>query len=54
MRGRSFRWLDTPRQRPTSPLRNSRDASGPALLPIQADIGAVVRGVKAGEFDYPT
>jgi hypothetical protein len=24
------------------------------LLFIQADIGAVVRGVKAGEFDYPT
>ena len=37
-----------------STLRNSRDASGPALLFIQADIGAVVRGVKAGEFDYPT
>jgi hypothetical protein len=35
-------------------LRNSRDASGPALLYIQAKIGAVVRGVKAGEFDYPT
>ena len=34
--------------------RNSRDASGPALLFIQAEIGAVVRGVKAGEFDYPT
>jgi hypothetical protein len=29
-------------------------ASGPALLFIQADIGAVVRGVKAGEFDYPS
>jgi hypothetical protein len=28
--------------------------SGPALLFIQAEIGAVVRGVKAGEFDYPT
>ena len=37
-----------------STLRNSRDASGPALLFIQADIGAVVLGVKAGEFDYPT
>jgi hypothetical protein len=37
-----------------STLRNSRDASGPALLFIQAEIGAVVRGVKAGEFDYPT
>ena len=36
------------------PPRNSRDASGPALLFIQAEIGAVVRGVKAGEFDYPT
>jgi hypothetical protein len=33
---------------------HSRDASGPALLFIQAEIGAVVRGVKAGEFDYPT
>jgi hypothetical protein len=54
MRGRSFRWLDPPRQRPLSTLRNSRDASGPALLFIQAEIGAVVRGVKAGEFDYPT
>ena len=52
--GRSFRWLDPPRQRPLSTLRNSRDASGPALLFIQAEIGAVVRGVKAGEFDYPT
>jgi hypothetical protein len=39
---------------PLSTLRNSRDASGPALLFIQAEIGAVVRGVKAGEFDYPT
>ena len=38
---------------PLSILRNSRDASGPALLFIQAGIGAVVRGVKAGEFDYP-
>jgi hypothetical protein len=36
------------------PLCNSRDASRPALLLIQADISAVVRGVKAGEFDYPT
>jgi hypothetical protein len=36
------------------PCGNSRDASGPALLFNQADIGAVVRGVKAGEFDYPT
>jgi hypothetical protein len=27
---------------------------GPALLFIQAEIGAVVRGVKTGEFDYPT
>jgi hypothetical protein len=35
-------------------LRNSRDASGPALLFIQAEIGAVVRRVKAGEFDCPT
>ena len=52
--GQSFRWLDPPRQRPTFHLRNSRDASGPALLFIQAEIGAVVRGVKAGEFDYPT
>jgi hypothetical protein len=39
---------------PLSTLRKSRDASGPALLFIQAEIGAVVRGVKAGEFDYPT
>ena len=39
---------------PLSTLRNSRDASGPALVFIQAEIGAVVRGVKAGEFDYPT
>ena len=39
---------------PLSTLRNSRDASGPALLFIQAEIGAVVRRVKAGEFDYPT
>lgn len=38
---------------PTFPLCNSRDASGPALLLIQADIGGVVRGVKAGEFDLP-
>jgi hypothetical protein len=37
-----------------STLRNSRDASGQALLFLQAEIGAVVRGVKAGEFDYPT
>jgi hypothetical protein len=37
-----------------STLGNSRDASGPALLVIQAEIGAVVRGVKAGEFDYRT
>jgi len=54
MRGRSFRWLDPPRQRPLSILRNSRDASGPALLFIQAQIGPVVRGVKAGEFASPT
>jgi hypothetical protein len=54
MRGRSVRWLDPPRHGLLSTLRNSRDASGPALLFIQADIGAVVRGVKAGEFDYPT
>ena len=54
MTGRSLRWLDPPRQRPTSTLRNSPDASGPALLFIQAEIGAVVRGVEAGEFDYPT
>ena len=54
MRGRSFRWLDCPGNGPLSTLRNSRDASGPALLFIQAEIGAVVRGVKAGEFDYPT
>ena len=54
MTGRSLRWLDPPRQRPLSTLRNSRDASGPALLFIQAEIGAVVRGVEAGEFDYPT
>ncbi|HLZ24180.1 MAG TPA: hypothetical protein VKQ30_18865 [Ktedonobacterales bacterium] len=26
----------------------------PALLFIQAEIGAVVRGVQANEFDYPT
>jgi hypothetical protein len=39
---------------PRSTLRTSRDASGPALLFIQAEIGAVVRGLKAGEFDYPT
>jgi len=43
-----------PRNGPLSTLRNSRDASGPALLLIQAEIGAVVRGVEAGEFDYPT
>jgi hypothetical protein len=36
------------------PCAVSRDASGPALLFIQAEIGAVVRGVKAGEFDYAT
>ena len=36
------------------PARDTGDASGPALLFIQAEIGAVVRGVKAGEFDYPT
>jgi hypothetical protein len=54
MRGRSLRWLDPSRQRPLSTLRNSRNASGPAPLFIQAEIGAVVRGVKAGEFDYPT
>jgi hypothetical protein len=42
------------RQRPLSILRNSRDASDPALLLVQAEIGAVVRGVKAGEFDDPT
>jgi hypothetical protein len=53
--GRSFRCLDPPGNGPLSTLRNSRDASGPApLLFIQAEIGAVVRGVKAGEFDYPT
>ncbi|MGI8614974.1 MAG: hypothetical protein ACR2KL_13685 [Nocardioidaceae bacterium] len=52
--GRSFRWFDPPRQRPISTLRHSRDASGPELLFIQAEIGAVVRGVKAGDFDYPT
>ena len=39
---------------PLSTLRNSRDASGHALLFIQAETGAVVRGVKASEFDYPT
>jgi len=33
---------------------DSRDASGSALLFIQAEIAAAVRGVKAGEFDYPT
>jgi hypothetical protein len=54
MRGRSVRWLVRPGNGPLSTLRNSRDASGPALLFIQAEIGAVVRGVKAGEFDYPT
>jgi hypothetical protein len=54
MRGGSFRWLDPPRQRHFSTLRNSRDASGPALFFIQAEIRGVVRGVKAGEFDYPT
>ena len=56
MRGRSFRWLDPPRpgNGPLSTLRNSRDASGPALPFIQAEIGAVVRGVKGGQFDYPT
>jgi hypothetical protein len=41
------------RQRPLSTLRNSRDASGPALVFIQAEIGAVVRGVKAGEIRLP-
>lgn len=50
--------LSLPRSAPAmalSTLRNSRDASGPApLLFIQAEVGAVVRGVKAGEFDYPT
>jgi hypothetical protein len=35
-------------------LGNSRGGSGPALVFVQAEIGAVVRGVKAGEFDYPT
>jgi hypothetical protein len=39
---------------PLSTLCNPRDASGHALLFIQAEIAAVVRGVKAGEFDYPT
>jgi hypothetical protein len=36
-----------------STLRNSREASGPALVFIQAEIGAVVRGVKAGEIRLP-
>jgi hypothetical protein len=36
------------------PAARTRDASAPALLFIQAEIGAVTRGVKVGEFDYPT
>jgi hypothetical protein len=54
MRGSPFAGSIRPGNGPLSTLRNSRDASGPALLFIQAEIGAVVRGVKAGEFDYPT
>jgi hypothetical protein len=54
MRGRSFRWLDPPRQRPTfHPAQLPRRERSRVLF-IQAEIGAVVRGVKAGEFDYPT
>ncbi len=34
--------------------RNARDASGPALPVIQAEIGAVVRGVRAGDLDHLT
>jgi hypothetical protein len=54
MRGRSFRWLDPPRQRPAfHPAQLPRRERSRVLF-IQAEIGAVVRGVKAGEFDYPT
>jgi len=49
-----LRRVRPPRQRPLSTLRNSRHASGPALLFTQAEIGVFVRGVKAGKFDYPT
>jgi hypothetical protein len=52
--GWSFRWLDPPRQRPTfHPAQLPRRERSPLLF-IQAEIGAVVRGVKAGEFDCPT
>jgi len=34
-------------------VRNSRDASGPALLFIQADIGALVRGRQGRRIRLP-
>jgi hypothetical protein len=33
-------------------VRNSRDPGGPALIYTPAEIGAFLRGVKDGEFDY--
>jgi Domain of unknown function (DUF397) len=32
-------------------MRNSRDPKGPALLYTQAEITALIQGVKDGEFD---
>jgi hypothetical protein len=33
-------------------LRNSRDPDGPVLLYTSAEIEAMLRGAKAGEFDH--
>ncbi len=35
-------------------LRNSRDPDGPALLYTPAEIEAMLRGAKEGEFDHLT
>lgn len=33
-------------------MRNSRDPNGPALIYTEAEIEALIRGARAGEFDH--